>query len=231
MTERRAALALVGAGLAAVALGALRTPRSFRVTAGPGEAPRRILSLAVTADEILAPLVGASRLAAVTRFADDPFISTAAGAIPGSVPRVSAHDPEALLALEPDLALVAHFTLESAVRLLEATGTAVVRLAATRSFDDVEQNLLRVGRAVGELPCAEGLARELQSRLAAVRARVGARAAPRVLYYSAVGYTAGAGTLVDAKLTAEGARNVAREAGLSGFRSVALELFAALDPE
>ncbi len=52
-----------------------------------------------------------------------------------------------------------------------------------------------------------------------------------MLYYSPVGYTAGTGTLVDEKIRLAGGRNVAEEVGIVGFKNVAVDLLAGLDPE
>jgi iron complex transport system substrate-binding protein len=53
----------------------------------------------------------------------------------------------------------------------------------------------------------------------------------RVLYYSAVGYTAGSGTLVDEKIRLAGGRNVAAEAGLIGVKNVGLDVLVGMDPD
>lgn len=194
-------------------------------------APGRIASLTVTADEILTALVAPSRIAAVTHFADDPTIATCAGRAPKTAARIRGADPEKLIAHEPDLVFVAHYTLDSATRIIRAAGVPVVRLRETRSFDDVAVNVRTIAAATGEEERGAEAILAMRSHLDRIDHRVSGRQPPRVLYYSAVGYTAGAATLVDTKIRLAGGRNVAAEAGLSGFRNVSLDVLVALNPE
>jgi iron complex transport system substrate-binding protein len=194
-------------------------------------APRRVASLTVTTDDILTRLLPPERIAAVTRFADDPTIEAGAGRAPATAARIRGIDPEGLIALEPDLIFVAHYTLESAVRILSSASIPVVRIRETRSYADLIANVRTTAAAVGEEAKGEALLREMQERLDRLAARTAGRARPRVLYYSAVGYTSGSGTLVDENIRLAGGLNVAAEAGLSGFKNVTLDLLVGLDPE
>jgi iron complex transport system substrate-binding protein len=245
-------------GLGAVSLGAaiLRgasrpgslVPARYSVTRGAGtgfpkalenghsrqtipRAPVRIASLTVTADEILTAIAAPDRIAAVTYFADDPAIEVGAGRAPARAARIRGIDPEAVIALEPDLVFVAHYTLESAARILGSASIPVVRFQETRSYDDVASNVRLTAWAIGEEARGEEALSAMRARLASVAARTAGRPRPRVLYYSAVGYTAGTGTLIDEKIRLAGGRNVAAEAGLVGFKSVALDLLVGLDPD
>ncbi len=185
----------------------------------------------MTTDEILACIADPGRIVAVTPFADDPAIELTAGRAPPGAARVRGVDPEMLIALEPDLVFVSNFTLESGVEILSAASIPVVRLRDTRSYDDVASNVLLVADALGYVGRGQALVAEMRAKLGALRAKTAALPAPRVLYYSAVDYTAGTGTLVDEKIRLAGGRNVAAEAGLVGFESVALDLLIALDPD
>ena len=196
-----------------------------------GAPPRRIASLTVTADEILGAIAPPERIVAVTRFADDKTIEPNAGSLPKSAARIAGIDPERLIALEPDLVFVAHYTLESAVRVLTSATVPVVRLRETRSYGDVEANVRLTAAALGEPARGEALVQRMRSELGHVTDAVRARERPRVLYYSAVGYTSGSGTLVDEKIRLSGGRNAAAEAGIRGFQNVSLDLLVALDPD
>jgi iron complex transport system substrate-binding protein len=194
-------------------------------------APRRVASLTVTADEILGAIAAPDRIAAVTRFADDPTIERGAGVVPKTAARIAGIDPERLIALEPDLVFVAHYTLESAVRVLSSAAIPVVRLRETRSYADVEGNVRLAAAALGEADRGDALIRRMRADLARVTHAIDALPRPRVLYYSAVGYTSGSGTLVDEKIRLSGGRNAAAEAGVRGFQNVSLDLLVALDPD
>ena len=193
--------------------------------------PRRIVSLMLGADEILTALVEPERIAAVTRLAEQSAVSTCAERIPQHAARIFGLDPERILSLEPDMVFAAGYTLEFAVRMLTATGVPVVRLGRYVSFEDVERNIVTVGAAVGRERRAGELIAEMRRRLRAVALRTAGRKPPRVLYYSPIGYTDGAGTLVDEKIRRASGRNVVAEAGIRGSRNLAVDMLIALDPE
>jgi iron complex transport system substrate-binding protein len=195
------------------------------------EPPRRIASLTVTADELLTALVGPERVIAVTGFADDPTIEISSQRAPRAATRIRGVDPEHTIALEPDLVFVAHYTLDSAVRILDSAAIPVVRLGETRSFDDVARNVRVAAAAVGEEARGEALLAEARLRLERIQERTRSLRPPRVLYYSAVDYTSGALTLLDEKIRLAGGRNVAAEAGLVGFRNVAVDVLVGMDPD
>jgi iron complex transport system substrate-binding protein len=193
--------------------------------------PRRIASLTVTADEILTAIAEPERIAAVTHFADDPSIELGAARTPRAAARIWGIDPERLISLEPDIVFVAHYNLESAVRILASASIPVVRLHETRSYRDVDANVRLSAAAIGEEARGEALLERMHAELGRVKAAVAGRPAPRVLYYSQVGYTSGTGTLVDEKIRLAGGRNASAEAGIVGFTNVSLDLLVGLDPD
>jgi iron complex transport system substrate-binding protein len=193
--------------------------------------PARIASLTVTSDEMLTRLVAPERLAAVSRYAADPAISTCADRVPAGAIRITGMDPERIIALEPDLVFVAHYTQESALRILGSASIPVVRFRSVRGFDDVVANVRLAAAVVGEEARGETLIAGMEARLRLVETRVGGREHPRVLYASTGGYTTGARTLVDEKIRRAGGRNAAAEAGLAGDVTVSLDLLVALDPD
>lgn len=193
--------------------------------------PTRIASLTVTSDEMLTALVAPGRLAAVSRYAADPAISTCADRVPKEAIRIKGLDPERIIALEPDLVFVAPYTQESALRILGSATIPVVRIKSVHGFEDVALNVRLTASAVGAEARGEALIAEMDRRLELVAARVRERAHPRVLYASSGGYTTGAHTLVDEKIRRAGGRNAAAEAGLAGDVVVSLDLLVALDPD
>jgi iron complex transport system substrate-binding protein len=170
-------------------------------------------------------------MVAVSRFVDDPSISMCTSRAPKKAARVRGMDPESIIALEPDVVFVAHYTLDYAVRLLTGASVPVARFRDVHSYADVEANVRLAARAVGAERRGEELIRDMNERLARVAARVGAYAPPRVLYYSSVNYTSGSGTLVDEKIRRAGGVNAAAEFGLVGFDNVTLDVLLALDPD
>ncbi|TVQ88645.1 MAG: ABC transporter substrate-binding protein [Chromatiaceae bacterium] len=192
--------------------------------------PRRIVSAILAGDEMLADLVPAKRVAAVTYLVDDAGISNVAGHYPTAIPRVRARVEE-LLALEPDLVLVSTHSDAIAVRQLLRAGVAVARFAAFDSFAEVAANLQTLGRILGAEEAARAVIARMQARLAAVAARVAGEPRPRVLYYGLDGSTGGPGSLTDEMIQAAGGFNVIRETGITGHRRITPELAIALQPQ
>lgn len=81
--------------------------------------PQRIVSAILSGDHMLTALVSPERLVGVTYLVDDPTISNITEVVPPSVTRLHA-EIETMLALQPDLVLVAGYTRAETVRLLVA---------------------------------------------------------------------------------------------------------------
>jgi hypothetical protein len=73
-------------------------------------APRRVASLNLSSDEVLAEILPPDRLVSVTRWVDEPGTSNILGRIPASVYRFNKVDMERLVALSPDLVVVSEYT-------------------------------------------------------------------------------------------------------------------------
>jgi iron complex transport system substrate-binding protein len=194
-------------------------------------APKRIASLTVSGDEILTNLVNPSRLIAVSHFVDDPSISMCVDRVPKAAARIRGLDPESIVALEPDVIFVAHYTLDHAVRLLSGAGIPVAKFRDVHSYADVEANVLLAADVVGAEARGRSLVAAMSERLDDVARRVRGRTPPRVLYYSPTNYTAGRGTLIDEKIRRAGGSNAAAEFGLVGFDNVTLDVLLALNPD
>jgi iron complex transport system substrate-binding protein len=192
--------------------------------------PRRIVSAYLASDELLAELVDPARIAAVSIYADDPSSANCLGAFPAPIGRVRG-EPEEILALRPDLIFVTNFTEDGTVRLLDGAGVPLVRFTNWDSFAGVLADIRLTGAAVGVEARAEALASAVERRIEEVRRRVRGRRRVRVLYYEVLGYTRGAGSLIDEMIDLAGGDNVARELGVVGAGQLGLESVLALRPE
>ena len=192
--------------------------------------PQRILSLTLASDVLLARLVPLERIVGVTSLVDVESYSSAVGQYPASIPRVRAN-AETILALEPDLVIVASYSSPETVRMLVSAGIPVLRLFEVTTLDDVETSARLLSRATGADEAFLALAAELQQAEARVAQLHAFGAPPRVLFLSADGYTHGEGTLMDDMLRAAGGTNVARELHLRGHQRAPLEAVIAASPE
>ena len=192
--------------------------------------PQRIVSTILAGDQILTALVEVHRLAGVTAFVDNPGISNIVGVVPPSVPRLYTNT-ETILALQPDLVLMAGFTRAETVKLLVAAGIPVVRFQTYDAFSDIVDNIRLLGSVLGAEEQATQLIAHMRHRVAAVEQRVVNQPRPRVYYYGSGGYTMGAETMIDDMITRAGGLNVAREINLTGPSRLQLEVTLSLAPE
>jgi iron complex transport system substrate-binding protein len=226
------ASAVGGVGSPPVAAGPFpktaRSPLGERVLLR--EAPRRIVSIALSADEILVDLVPAERLVGVTVFVDDPSTSPVSGRAPKQAARVTG-EPESLLALAPDIVFASNYTRPEAVSLLTGAGIPVVGIGSLTTFDAVLRSVTTLGDALGEPERAGEIVAGVRARIDAVVARAASSGRrSRILLWDG-SYTYGSGTLENEIVRLAGGVNVAAEAGLQGPSPLTEEASVAFDPD
>ena len=198
--------------------------------------PQRILALSLGHDEMLLALVERERLAGVGPFAADATYSNIAGQVAG-LDTLPSKDPEAILAMRPDLVLVSRYTKADLVELIKETGVPVVRTALENSAAGNIPNILLLGYLLGVEERALELVMEIEGRIGVVAERVpepGDPAAPGVLAiarYSDTIYAAGGGSTEGGIIEAAGGVNAAARGGIDGHQAVSVESVAALAPE
>jgi iron complex transport system substrate-binding protein len=198
----------------------------------PGAA-KRIVSLAPSFTEILFALGAGSRVVGVTRFCDWPLEARRLPKVGGFVDA----DPEAVLALAPDLVVTAPAPgARERIERLARLGASVLVLP-TEGIDDLWQAILVLGQAVARERESNELTLRLQKELEAMRATT-ERAAP-VQVLMIVGHrplvAAGPGSFLDALLGYVNAKNAVRRAGpltaAQPFVHLDLEAIAAARPD
>ena len=199
--------------------------------AAPAEdTPRRVASINLSADEVLAEILPPERLVGVTRWVDDPETSNAVGRVRPQVVRFQKTDMEKLVALTPDLVIVSEYTDADFLRLLERSGLRWHRMSGLASVSGVRQAILELGRAVGEAARAERLVAAYDLKLGDLASRLAGTRRPRVLYWSG-GMTAGAATAIGAVIEGAGGANVGREVGVTGIAPPGAERAFMSDPD
>lgn len=172
------ALALAGAAL----FGRRSSPPTETVAAavapvvdarGAALAPRawrRVASLDLVGDELLAHLVEPGRIAAVSVWAQGPEAWRHAG-----VPRLPGlGDLEAVIRARPDLVLASTWGAGDAAKVerLREAGIAVCDLGAAGGLAELTANLRRVGALTGAAERGEHLAAQLERRMRALPDRL-----------------------------------------------------------
>lgn len=170
--------------------------------------PRRIVSLDYCADQFVLALSDRDQIAALSRGSrrDDSYYRTRAHGI-----RQTRGTLEEVLALSPDLVVRNWGGPWDAERVYARFGVPVLQVGDAPTFAAAREDLLDAARAIGRPERGAALARDLDLRLVRLRATRPARAPP-VMYLSAGGAVAGAGTLMDAVIAAAGGRNVRTDA-------------------
>jgi iron complex transport system substrate-binding protein len=188
------------------------------------------VSLTLATDEALAELVPVERIAAVSMLADDAGYSNVAGKYPPGIPRVGAQDLERIIALRPDLVLVATYNSADFLEQLRRSGHRLHLSDPAVGFDEIGRSLAALGEAVGEPERGRALAEFFAARRAAFAKRLDGAKRPRVLTLNGMA-TAGKGTDIDDLIREAGGLNVASEAGLEGYPTLTAERIIALDPD
>jgi iron complex transport system substrate-binding protein len=187
------------------------------------------VSVSLCADGYLLALAGPGRISALSWQAGDPVSAAPdwAGGLPQAWP-----DAERLYALAPGLTVFAAGEGGRTARLLERAGLEAFELAWVSDFEGIRSNLRALGAALGEPERAASAIADLDARLAVLAQRAARRGArPRVLYLSASGGTAGAGTFIDAAIAAAGGVNVMAGAGVRGWPRSSPETLLQVDSD
>lgn len=175
--------------------------------------PERIVSLAPSNTEMVCAIGACDALVGVTDFDDYP-------AQVADVPKVvvqAVPDVEKIVAAEPDLVLAAgnQQTPQAAIDRLVELQVPVLVLYPSR-LEDIYADIELIGQAVDRSPAAEKLVGEMQSRVAAVQAKVAGATAPRVFYevsvYQGVIYTAGADSFLASLIETAGGEPITGDA-------------------
>lgn len=182
----------------------------------------------VCTDQLAMLIAADGQLLSVSYLANDPGSSVLAAEAGRHA--VNHGLAEEVFLMKPDLVLAGTFSTRATVTLLRRLGVAVEEFAPEASFDDVRANIRRIGVLLGREARAAELVADLDRRLASV-AQAGRREDVRVASWFANSYTAGAGTLVDAVITAAGFTNMASRFGYEGTARLPLELLILVRPE
>lgn len=190
-------------------------------------APRRVVSLNVCTDQLAMLVAGEGQLHSVSFLARDP--GTSAMAEQARPYPVNHSQAEEIFLMQPDLVLAGTFSSRPTIDLLRRLGFRVEEFAPVSSFDDVRENMTRMGRFLHREKKAAELVAELDDGLAELRAAgVPARS---IALYEANSYTSGAGTLADAIFRAAGFTNIAAKLGVVGTVRLPMEQLIMAAPD
>ena len=137
---------------------------------------------------------------------------------------------EQVVGLQPDIVFAASVTPNETVAQLRGAGLTVYSTGLATSIEDVYGVTERYGRLTGNCEGANETVREMRTRVNEIEEAIDGSDRPPALYYF-YNFTAGQGTHINDVLQAAGARNIAAQAGITGYERISAEIVASRNPE
>lgn len=196
----------------------------------PLQAVRRVVSLSLTADDLLLALCEPSRIAAFSAHAN-----TSAAGYRFGPHRMAVASPsfEDLAAHKPDLVLAHSLSLDAKLRAARDAGMPIFDLGTQRGMETLLPNIRTVALLLGRPGAGSQLTKALQARMAALATRVPLAQQPRGVYVGVHGdklYGGTRGTSYADVLRAAGIRDVAAS-HFEGWPRYTAEHLLKLDPD
>lgn len=183
--------------------------------------------------EIMLALVGPKPLSATYSFYSDPQISNITDQITNI--SVIGFDPEEVVALEPEFAIVSRFTDADLVAILKEAGIPVIRTSLENSTEGNIPNILLMAYAFGAEQRGLQLADEIQTRLQYIQETIQNENPDKPLVLSTAFYdsiwVAGTDSTENGIIIAAGGTNAATEAGIESHQQVSIESIVAMNPD
>jgi len=197
-------------------------------TVAAADAPERIVSLNLCADQYLIELADKDQIAALSPLARNAMLSLhaeKADAYPVVPSRAAA-----VIAKRPDLVITSAFTGGATVAMLKRHDFRVLELRPTETFADVIAEIRTIAAAVGYPERGEAMIAALKRRMPAETASPGPDA-PTALYYQRRGFATGTDSLINTVMEAAGLKNLMAEMQTAGTRRLSLESVVANAPD
>ena len=190
-------------------------------------APQKIVSLNLCTDQLLMLLADPNQIASLSKIVDDQNVSFLAEK--SAEFRKNRGDAEEIFVDSPDLVVAGVYTEKATVQILQSLGVRVEIFPIEQNFDDIIQNIRKMGLLVGHSDRSERMIDDFNVRLAELRSGITER--PRAAIYSANGYTTGTDTMSGQILKTAGFRNITEEIGISFGGTLPLETLVMLKPD
>lgn len=208
--------------LAALALSGL----AWAAPARAEPPPARVVSINVCTDQYAMLIAGAGQLHSVSHLASDPSSSVMVEEAKAFA--VNHGLAEEVFLMRPDLVLAGTYTARATVDLLRRLGFRVELFDPVSDFDDVREQMTRVGALLQRGERAAELVAELDAGLADLSTGATGKTA---ISWSSNSFATGAGTFTDAVMQAAGLTNILTERGIHGGARVPLETLLTEKPD
>jgi iron complex transport system substrate-binding protein len=189
--------------------------------------PQKIVSLNLCTDQLLMLLADPNQIASLSKIVDDPNVSFLAKKAVEF--RKNRGDAEEIFMNSPDLVVAGVYTEKATVQILQSLGVRVEIFPIEQNFDDIVENIRKMGLLVGHSDRAKRMIDDFNIRLEELRSGITER--PRAAIYSANGYTTGTDTMSGQILKTAGFQNITEEVGMSFGGTLPLETLVMLQPD
>ena len=209
---------------------------SFTIVNAKGAQAKKynhIVSLNLSADEMLLGLVSENRIAGLSgKINEDKEISNIVNRAK-KFTKVEANE-EVLISLEPDLIITADWLSKKTNHLSELTGAKVYIYKTANSYEEQKKLIRDLAILVEEKENGEKLIKNMDDRLKALQNKIAKNykgAKPRILMYTSFGTTSGKNTTFSDMVKLINGVNVVAEAGIDGFKDISKEKVIELNPD
>jgi iron complex transport system substrate-binding protein len=161
--------------------------------------PQRIVSLTLGTDEILLGLVPVERITALTYLADDPGISNIAEQAK-QIPKKVKANPEEIIALQPDLLIIADWQPVELIQTIRGAGIPVYVYKTPNTIIGIKKVIGEIAQVVGEEETGKEMVAQMDQQLSLVStalSKVNPEQQKTVVRFSLMGGSGGAGSLFD----------------------------------
>jgi iron complex transport system substrate-binding protein len=191
--------------------------------------PQRVISLNLCTDQLLMQLANRETIAGLTPLASDGELSYHAN-YAVELPQHSG-SAEEIIRLNPDLILAGSMSARSTVTVLKRFGYPVVEIDIPTSIIEMQANVRRVARSLGEIARGETMLQTMDTRLAEITRDIAPSWQPLAAVYYANGFSAGDDSVIGEILTLAGYRNVSSLIGHKSFGRLELEALLFAKPD
>ena len=209
---------------------------SFTIVNAKGAQAKKynhIVSLNLSADEMLLGLVSENRIAGLSgKINEDKEISNIVNRAK-KFAKVEANE-EVLISLEPDLIIIADWLSKKTNHLSELTGAKVYIYKTANSYEEQKKLIRDLAILVEEKENGEKIIANMDNRLKALQNKIAKKykgPKPRILMYTTFGSTSGKNTTFDDMVRLINGINVISEAGINKYQDISKEKIIELNPD
>lgn len=194
--------------------------------------PVRIIPHSVGVAEILWAICPRERLVAFNEFTADPDSSFIADKVRARGPIFKSRQTELVIGYRPDLVFTVFYSSADFKEKLRQARIPSFDLGYFGTIESIKEQILLIGRIIGEESNAQALVRLMDDRIRRLKARVPGKGRPvRVLYYDEGGYVPGASSNFTSICAMIGAVNVGAEQGIKSWSQADYETVLKWNPD